>query len=161
MEASSFLAWFAPILSALVICAGQLTLNNRFKVADEKRDLARIETTEKREAEAKWRIGVDKRLDDQDEKIDIMLELQCSQTRSDILHKCHRYIDDLGSASQEEKDSLHSEHEDYKAVCKKLGIENNFIALLVDQVMRLPDRNVHTQGAPTTRGVNEHEVSAT
>lgn len=47
---NEILNWLAPILSALVICAGQLVLNARFKIADEKRDEAR---TEQAEAERK------------------------------------------------------------------------------------------------------------
>lgn len=35
------MSWLAPILSALVVCAGQLFLNDQFKHADEKREAAR------------------------------------------------------------------------------------------------------------------------
>lgn len=59
--------WLAPIISTLVICAGQLALNSRFKRADEKRDQARAETQAKRDAEAEWRGRIEKRLDGQDE----------------------------------------------------------------------------------------------
>lgn len=51
-------SWLAPILSALVICAGQLFLSSQFKRGDDKRDEARIaqakaeqKAMEQREAE--------------------------------------------------------------------------------------------------------------
>lgn len=40
------MSWLAPILSALVVCAGQLFLNDQFRRADEKRDEARIAQAE-------------------------------------------------------------------------------------------------------------------
>jgi hypothetical protein len=40
------LSWLAPILSALVICTGQLYLSSQFKRGDEKREEARIERAE-------------------------------------------------------------------------------------------------------------------
>ena len=52
------LNWLAPILSALVVCTGQLFLSSQFKRGDEKRDEARIarakadqKAIEQREAE--------------------------------------------------------------------------------------------------------------
>ncbi len=55
---NEILNWLAPILSALVVCAGQLALNSRFKIADDKREEARVErakadrkAVEQREAE--------------------------------------------------------------------------------------------------------------
>lgn len=116
-------------------------LNSRFKQADDKRELARIETTEKRAAEAEWRDKVIDRLDDQEERINTILKAQCSQTRSDIIHKCHRYIDDMGCASTEEKQSLNAEHEEYSAICEANDIVNHFVDNLVKQVMELPSRN--------------------
>ena len=43
---NEILNWLAPILSALVVCAGQLMLNNHFKLADDKREKARIAQAE-------------------------------------------------------------------------------------------------------------------
>lgn len=137
-----FLAWLAPIAATLVTLAGQLWLNGRFKAADEKRDQARAETEAKRAAEAEWRAKVVKRLDDQDDTISTILQAQCSQMRSDIIHKCHRYLDDLGKASTEEKEALKAEHNEYSMVCKANGIVNNFVDLMVQRVMDLPEREV-------------------
>lgn len=134
------LNWLAPILSTLIVCAGQLMLNSRFKRADEKREQARIETTEKRAAEAEWRDKILGRLEEQDDRIDTILKAQCSQTRSDIIHKCHRYLDDIGCASTEEKQALHAEHEEYSAICEANDIANHFVDDLVNQVMHLPNR---------------------
>ena len=75
-------------------------------------------------------------------KMDVVLALQCSQMRSDITHKCHRYLDDLGRASTEEKQSLWAENEDYRRVCEANGIENHYIDTLVERVMGLPERSI-------------------
>ena len=136
------LAWMAPIAATLVTLAGQLWLNERFKLADQKRDAARAETDKKRAAEAAWRESVTARMDAQDKRIDTILQAQCSQMRSDIIHKCHRYLDDLGKASTEEKEALKAEHQEYSAVCKANGYVNNFVDLMVERVMELPEREV-------------------
>lgn len=134
-------AWLAPIAAGLLTLAGQLWLNQRFKMADEKRDQARADTDAKRAAEAEWRECVVERLDKHDELMDTILTAQCSQMRSDILHKAHRYIDDLGCASTEEKEALWAEWEDYSAICDANNITNHFIDKLANQVMTLPNRD--------------------
>lgn len=134
--------WLAPIASTLIVCAGQLALNASFKRADEKRDAEKAETDAKRRAEAEWRESVTKRLDEIEGKVDRSIAQQAMWTRSDIVHKCHRYIDDLGKASIEEKQALHDEHVQYSQFCKDLGIDNNFIDNLVARVMELPEREV-------------------
>ena len=136
------ISWLAPILSALVICAGQLALNTRFKRADEKRDRARKEADDSRKREDEWKERIVGRLDAQDAKIDNLILSQCSQIRSDIIHKCHRYLDDLGCASVEEKAALHEEYEDYQKLCATAKVENHLIDKLVDRIMALPEREV-------------------
>lgn len=135
-----FLAWLAPIAATLVTLAGQLWLNDSFKRADEKRDAARAETDAKRAAEAEWREHVVTRLDQQDERIDTILTAQCSQMRSDLIHRAHRYIDDLGCAGTEEKQSFWAEYEDYMRICDANNVVNHFIDNLAKQVMALPNR---------------------
>lgn len=166
----ALVSWLAPILSTLIICAGQLALNTRFKRADEKRDKARAETKAKRDAEAEWRDCVERQIseqaealkhvaedrvdwyswraeivklmDTQDDKIMSMLKSQVTQMRSDGLHKAHRYIDDLGCASTEEKDAFWAEYQEYCNLCKQYGIENSFVDELAKQVMNLPTREI-------------------
>ena len=87
-----------------------------------------------------WREGIERRMDKQDECVESILEAQCTQMRSDITHKIHRYLDDLECASTEEKQSLYAEYEVYCEVCEKHGITNHFVEQLVTQVMGLPDR---------------------
>lgn len=142
MTVQQALAWFGPIVAALLTCAGQLWLNQKFKRADAKHDEARRDTDAKRMAEAEWRDSVTKRLDKQDGRIGTILTAQCSQMRSDIVHKCHRYLDDLGKASTEEKDALKAEHDEYSAVCAANEITNNFVDMMVQRVMELPEREV-------------------
>ena len=89
---------------------------------------------------AEWRSKMDERMDEQDATIRAVLEAQCTQMRSDITHKVHRYMDDLRAASTEEKQSLWAEYEVYCVICAKYGIENHFVEQLVRQVMELPDR---------------------
>lgn len=136
------LAWLAPIAAGFVTLAGQLWLNQRFKMADEKRDAARAETQAKRDAEAEWRARVDRRMDEHDEKIMSMLKSQVTQIRSDTLHRAHRYIDDLGCASVEEKDAFWAEYVEYCNLCKQYGIKNSFVDEIAQRVMALPEREI-------------------
>lgn len=165
-----FIAWLAPIIATLVTLTGQLWLNGKFKRADEKRDKARAETEAKRKAEAEWRETVEqqiseqsealkgvakdrvdwyawreeivKLIDTQDGKIMSMLKSQVTQLRSDALHKAHRYIDDLGCASTEEKDAFWAEYQEYCSLCEQYGIENSFVDELARKVMDLPTREI-------------------
>ncbi len=141
MDAQPFVTWAAPIVAALATCAGQLALNARFKMADEKRDNARAETQAKRDAEAAWRDSVEARLTEQDGKIDAVLRGQTTQMRSDLVHRAHRYIDDLHAASTDEKQAFWAEYEDYVAICEANGITNSFIDNIAQQVMDLPNRS--------------------
>jgi len=121
------------LIGQTLVALGQRKLNQRM-------DEGQAKTDAKREAEAEWREHVVTRLDQQDERIDTVLTAQCSQMRSDILHKAHRYIDDLGCASTEEKEALWAEWEDYSAICDANNITNHFIDKLANQVMSLPNR---------------------
>lgn len=127
--------WLATIASTLII-TGCTALINRW-IEQSKKDAQREE--DERRA---WRASVDERLHEQDRKIDTMLDLSCSQNRSDVVHKCHRYLDDLGCASSEEKQALWAQHEDYKRICDANGIENHFVEQLVARVMELPEREI-------------------
>lgn len=144
-----FLAWFAPVLSTIIITIVSASINAQVKHHEMVAEERHSETEAKRKAEKEWQDSVIKRLDkqverldEQDRRIDTVLSLQCSQTRSDILHKCHRYLDDVGKASTEEKDALKAEHDDYAKICEANDIENKFIDLLVQRVMDLPERDV-------------------
>lgn len=142
MDYQSIVAWLAPILSTIIVTAATASINAQVKhhelIAEERHS----ETEAKRKAEAEWQASVIGRLDEQDRRLDTVLSLQCSQTRSDILHKCHRYLDDIGKASTEEKEALKTEHDDYAEICEANDIENKFIDLLVQRVMDLPERDV-------------------
>lgn len=136
------ITWLAPILSTIIVTAATASINAQVKrhelIAEERHS----ETEAKRKAEKEWQESVIGRLDEQDRRLDTVLSLQCSQTRSDILHKCHRYLDDIGKASTEEKEALKAEHNDYAKICEANDIENKFIDLLVQRVMDLPERDV-------------------
>jgi len=127
-------------ISILVQAAGLAIIAWIQKVADAKMDEARADTERKRQTEAEWRDSIDHRLDDIEGKQNRSIGIQATQIRSDIVHKCHRYLDDLGKASTEEKESLHDEHEQYSQFCDDLDLENNFIDNLVERVMALPER---------------------
>ena len=149
MDAQPIVAWAAPVAATLVTCAGQLALNARFKRADEKRDEARADAATKQAAEAKWRDDMERRMDEfekallsQDKKIDSVLRGQLTQMRSDLVHKAHRYIDDLGCASTEEKNAFDAQYNDYAAICEANGVKNDFIRSLHEQVKALPGRTV-------------------
>lgn len=60
--------------------------------------------------------------------------------RGDLIHKAHRYVDDKGYASLEEKESWHEEWEQYQSICPR----NGFIDALAEQVMALPEHPTGT-----------------
>lgn len=137
-----FIAWAAPILSAIIVTAATASINAHIKHRDQVADERHAETEAKRAAEAEWRDSIDLKLAEIEGKVDRSIASQAAQTRSDIVHKCHRYLDDLGKASIEEKQALHDEHVQYSQFCEDLGIDNNFIDNLVARVMELPEREV-------------------
>jgi len=137
---TSFLGWVAPIASTVIVTALTAQIKARQDAAERKRDEAQAETDAKRKAEAEWRERIEGKMDEQECRVMSIIEAQCSQMRSDILHKVHRYMDDLGCASIEEKDALKAEHKEYAKICAMYGIENELIDELVEQVMHLPNR---------------------
>ena len=137
------IAWLAPILSTLIVTAATASINAKIAAGERKRDEAKAETEAERRERAEWRAKVEERLDDQEDKINAVLKGQCTQMRSDLVHRAHRYIDDLGCASVEEKDAFWAEYEEYCDLCKKYKIKNSFVDQLAGQVMDLPDRNIN------------------
>lgn len=101
------------LVGQTLVALGQRKLNQRMDEGEARRNQAKADTDAKRAAEAEWRNCVVARLDQQDERIDTILTAQCSQMRSDLIHRAHRYIDDLGCAGTEEKQSFWAEYEDY------------------------------------------------
>lgn len=129
------LTWAAPIASTLVVTWLTAIINKW--LAESKKD------REREEAERKeWRESVDARLDKQEKVMGSVLNLSCSNSRGDIVHKCHRYLDDLNCASHEEKNALKAQYEDYESICDENGITNDFVKALVDRVMKLPEREI-------------------
>lgn len=136
----SLVAFLSPILSTLIVTFGTLAINRWFKAFADRQDRRDAETDAKRKAEAEWRESIERKLDDIEEKVNHNSRVQAAQLRSDIIHKCHRYLDDLGKAGTEEKEALHDEHEQYTQFCYDLETPNNFIDNLVERVMALPER---------------------
>ncbi len=121
------------------------------KRGEAKRDEARAEARREEErrsaAELAWRTDIEQRMADfekalgsQNKKIDSVLKGQLTQMRSDIVHKSHRYLDDLGCAGTDEKNAFDEEFKDYASLCEAYDIENDFVNTLHDQVMALPGR---------------------
>lgn len=133
MDVQPIVSWMAPIASTVIVTAITAQINAKI-------DEDRSKTDAKRKAEAEWRDSIDARLDKQDELIDTILAAQCSQMRSDLIHRAHRYIDDLGCAGTEEKQSFWAEYEDYMHICDANNVVNHFIDNLAKQVMTLPNR---------------------
>lgn len=131
---------YTALVFPLLLLIGQTIVALGQRKISQRMDEGQAKTDAKRRAEAEWRESIDKRLNEQAETIIAILDNQCSQTRSDIVHKYHRYVDDLGCASIEEKDALKAEHKQYSVICEKYGIENDLIDDLVQQVMDLPTR---------------------
>lgn len=133
------IGWAAPIIASVMTTVITTYLvakvNQRFAESERKADAAKAETEAERKERWEWRNKVDA-------TIKAILEAQCTQMRSDITHKIHRYMDDLHCASTEEKQSLWAEYEVYSNICVEYGIENHFVEQLVKQVMDLPDRSM-------------------
>lgn len=130
------------LIGQTLVALGQRKLNQRM-------DEGQAKTDQKRKAEAEWRDSIDRRLNDMEGKLDELedkqnrsISQQAVQIRSDIVHKCHRYLDDLGRASSEEKETLNDAYEKYCEFCEDLEMENDFIDILVARVMELPERDV-------------------
>ena len=143
MESQLYSALIFPLLLLIgqaLVALGQRKLNQRMDEGEKKRNEARADTEAKRKAEAEWRENVDRRLDAQDERIFAILKGQTTQMRSDLVHKAHRYIDDLGCASTEEKDAFYAQYKDYCAICNAHSIKNSFVDEMARQVMDLPTR---------------------
>lgn len=133
---------YTALVFPLLLLIGQALVAVGQRKISQRMDEGQAKTDAKRAAEAEWREHVVTRLDKQDGRIDTILTAQCSQMRSDIVHKCHRYLDDLGKASTEEKDALKAEHDEYSSVCAANEITNNFVDMMVQRVMELPERDV-------------------
>lgn len=166
----AILGWLAPIISTIIITAATVSINAQAKKHERAAEERHQETEKKRKAEAEWRNCVERQISEQaealkhvaddrvdwyswreevvrlmntqDRKIMSMLKSQVTQMRSDGLHKAHRYIDDLGCASTEEKDAFWAEYKEYCSLCKQYGIENSFVDELAKQVMSLPTREI-------------------
>lgn len=89
-----------------------------------------------------WRAEIVKLINNQDERMMSMLKAQCTQMRTDTLHRVHRYLDDLGCASTEEKNAFWAEYSEYCELCEKYGIKNEFVDELAKRVMALPEREI-------------------
>ena len=122
-------------------------INQRLDESEAKRNQAKADTDAKRAAEAQWREDMEARmqkleqcLTTQKENMGLILKGQISQMRSDIIHKAHRYLDDLGCASTEEKNAYDEEYNEYCLLCETADIKNEFVQSLHDQVIALPGR---------------------
>lgn len=133
---------YTAVALPLLLLIGQTLVALGQRKISQRMDEGQAKTDAKRKAEAEWRESIDRKLSDVEEKLDRSIASQAAQTRSDIVHKCHRYLDDLGKASIEEKQALHDEHVQYSQFCEDLGIDNNFIDNLVARVMELPERDI-------------------
>ena len=136
MDLKDFLAWAAPIASTLIVCAGQLALNARFKVADQKRDLARLETEAKRRAEREWRDEMERKLDAQGENLDAIKDATQTTMRTSLLHYAEKYLT-RGWVTPEERASLYDMYKKYSALNA-----NGYIDSYIKRVMALPDREI-------------------
>lgn len=131
---------YTALVFPLLLLIGQALVALGQRKISQRMDEGQAKTDAKRAAEAEWREHVVTRLDQQDGRIDTILTAQCSQMRSDLIHRAHRYIDDLGCAGTEEKQSFWAEYEDYMRICDANNVVNHFIDNLAKQVMALPNR---------------------
>lgn len=133
---------YTALVFPLLLLVGQTLVALGQRRISLRMDERHEETERKRKAEAEWRDDVERRLEQQDEKICAILKGQTTQMRSDLIHRAHRYLDDLGKASTDEKDAFNDEYRDYCAICDAYGITNSFIDELARRVMALPEREI-------------------
>jgi hypothetical protein len=133
---------YTALVFPLLLLVGQTLVALGQRNISQRMDERHEETERKRRAEAEWRDDVERRLARQDEKISAVLKGQTTQMRSDLIHRAHRYLDDLGKASTDEKDAFNDEYSDYCAICEAYGITNSFIDELARRVMALPEREI-------------------
>ena len=130
------------VILPLMLLAGQRWLNGKFDANDRARERKDAAQAERHEAEAAWRESVTEHMKIQDRKTDMLMVAWATTMRSDLIHRAHRYIDDLHAASVEEKEAYHAQWEDYQKFCEENNITNNFIDNLMIAVMNLPTRDV-------------------
>lgn len=133
---------YTALVFPLILLIGQAIVALGQRKLTQQMDERQAKTDEERRRRSEWRDGITKRLDDMEDKLNRSVSQQTVQIRSDIVHKCHRYLDDLGRASSEEKETLNDAFKQYREFCKDLDIENDFIDMLVDRVMKLPEREI-------------------
>ena len=109
------LAWLAPIAATLVTLAGQLWLNGRFKLADQKRDAARAETEAKRKAEAEWRKRMEESITDLKKEVTKSKDAQQSTMRQSLIHSYEKYVT-RGWLTTEELSAWLDMHDKYSAM---------------------------------------------
>ena len=128
-------------ISSVVVVVATAIVNQRMKERDRVLDERHEETEKERQRRDSWREGMSSRVGRLETVLDVILELQLSQMRSDLVHRAHRYVDDRGAASTEEKDVFWQQYQDYIRLCDAHGKDNNFIDRLAQQVMDLPTRD--------------------
>lgn len=132
---------FLQIVFPLAVIAGQAWITASFKRYEGKRDEEKAEKDKRHALEAEWRADIDRRMKDHDEMLKLLMAAWATTMRSDLIHRAHRYCDDLQCASVEEKEAFHAQWEDYNKFCVANGIENHFIDNLMIAVMNLPTRD--------------------
>ncbi len=140
---------YTALVFPLLLLMGQALVALGQRKISQRMDEGQAKTDAKRKAEAKWREDMERRMDEfeaklveMNDKANATLRGQLTQMRSDTVHKAHRYLDDLGCASTDEKQAFDAEYQEYAGLCDAYGIENEFVENLHRQVMALPGREV-------------------
>lgn len=123
------LAWLAPIVAGLLTIAGQLWLNQRFSLSDDKREQEKAATEAKRKAEAEWRASVTG-------KIDNLTDATQTTMRATLLHYIEKYLT-RGWLTPEERAALVDMHSKYSALNAN-GLIDGYMA----RIAELPDREI-------------------
>lgn len=141
--------FYTALVFPLLLLIGQTLVALGQRKISQRMDEGQAKTDAKRAAEAKWREDMERRMDEfevklaeMNDKANATLRGQLTQMRSDTVHKAHRYLDDLGCASTDEKQAFDAEYQEYAGLCGAYGIENEFVENLHRQVMALPGRDV-------------------
>lgn len=110
-----FVAWLAPILSALITGGGMALINSKLASGERKRDAARAETEAKRAAEAEWRGRIESSVADLKKDVTQSKDAQQSTMRQSLIHSYEKYVT-RGWLTTEELSAWLDMHDKYSAM---------------------------------------------
>lgn len=124
-----FLAWFAPVLSTIIITIVSASINAQVKHHEMVAEERHSETEAKRKAEKEWQASVTG-------KLDSLTDATQTTMRATLLHYIEKYLT-RGWLTPEERAALVDMHRKYSALNAN-GLIDGYMA----RIATLPDREI-------------------